>query len=167
VKTRSVELERVKREAERAEAETFAPINKEVVAKFAQIKEDFEDIQILESAIVKTYTTGKTIDYALIETSAAGISRKAKRLDSNLFAAKSEKKEDKTLSDKSEEKPKKTKSVRDLIIELDGAIGDFVSSKIFGNIKVIDPEVALSTRKDLLKILELSEQLALEAKKLQ
>jgi len=166
VKARSIELERIKREAEKVDAEKYAPINKEIVAKFPQIKEDFEDIQILEAAIIKAYTNGKTIDYSLIESSANGIARKAKRLDSNLFAAKDEKKVDNPLDEKSKEKVQKTKTLRDLIVELDDSIGSFVSSKIFGNIKIIEPEVAIKTRTDLLNILKLSELLALEANKL-
>lgn len=162
IKMRSVELERAKREAAKSEAASFAPINKELTAKFPQIKEDFEGIQILQAAVIKAYTTGKTIDYALIETSANGISDKAKRLDENLFAKS--KKDRKT--DKSKETVEKEKSVGDLIVELDNAIGSFVSSKIFVNFKVIEPESAIQTRSDLLDILHLSARLSASANKL-
>jgi hypothetical protein len=162
IKMRSAELERVKRDAAKAEAEKFAPINTEIMAKFPQIKEDFEAIQILEAAIIKGYTTGKTIDYNLIEICASEINKHAKRLDSNLFAeTKKEKKEQNSVI-----KEEKAKNIKDLIIDLDNAIGNFVSSKIFGNLKVIEPEVAVSTRNDLLKIRNLSQKLADEAKKL-
>jgi hypothetical protein len=162
IKMRSVEMERIKREAQIAEASAFAPINKEISAKFPQIKEDFEGIQVLEGSIIKAYTTGKSIDYGLIESAAEGINKKAQRLDTNLFAAtKAEKKEEKTT-----EKVEKPKIIRDLIVELDNAVGDFVSSKIFGNIKVIEPDVAIKTRNDLLNILKLSELVAAEAKKM-
>src|SRR5258706_3600174 len=166
IKMRSIEMERIKRETQRVEAATFAPINTDMAVKFPQIKEDFEGIQISETAIVTAYTTGKTIDYSLIESSADAIYKKAKRLDSNLFAASAEKKVDPSSDDKPKQKTEKTKSARDLIIELDSTIGSFVSSKIFGNIRVIEPEVAIKTRTDLLKILDLSEKLSLEAKKL-
>lgn len=164
IKMRSVEMERMKREAQKAEAASFAPINTEISAKFPQIKEDFEGIQISEAAIVRAYTIGKTIDYSLIETSADLINKKAKRLDSNLFAATGEKKTDQSLGDKHKEKLEMTKSIKDLIVDLDTTIGSFVSSKIFANIKIIEPEVAIKTRTDLLKILQLSEKLSLEAK---
>jgi len=166
IKMRSVELERIKREAQIEEAASFAPINSNISAKFPQIKEDFEGLQILEAAIIKAYTTGKTIDYGLIETSADGISKKAKRLDTNLFAANVESKENKSQNDKSKEDAEKKKSIRDLIVGLDTAIGDFVSSKFFGNIKVIEPEVAIKTRTDLLSVLRLSEQLSIAAQQL-
>jgi hypothetical protein len=166
IKMRSVEMERMKQEARRTEAAAFAPINKDISARFPQIKEDFEGIQISEAAIITAFTTGKTIDYSLIASSADEINKKAKRLDSNLFAVSAEKKAGHTSDEGGKEKIEKPKSVRDLIIELDKAIGSFVSSKIFGNIKVIDFEVAINTRTDLLNILKLSEKLSLEAKDL-
>ena len=162
IKMRSVELERIKREAVQAEAASFAPINTKLSAKFPQIKEDFEGIQLLEDAIIKAYTTGKTINYNLIESAANGINTKAKRLDSNLFADTKKEKEDVTTK----KDPEKVKPVRDLIVELDNTIGSFVKSKIFGNIKIIEPEVAIKTRTDLLNILQLSEKLSAEAKKM-
>jgi hypothetical protein len=161
IKLRSVELERVKREANKNDPASFAPINSEIKAKFPQIKEDFENIQISEAAIIKAYTTGKTIDYNMIQSSAENINKKAKRLDANLFATKLEKKDD-----KSKEKEEKPKAIKDLIVALDNSIGSFVSSKIFGNIKTIDADVAVKTRTDLVKILDLSEMLSKEAGKM-
>ncbi len=161
IKLRSAEIERIKREADKSNASSFAPINTEIKAKFPQIKEDFESVQLLQAAIIKAYTTGKTIDYGMIETSAEGINKKAKRLDANLFASKIEKK-----SDNSKAKQTKIKSVKVLIVELDNSIGSFVSSKIFGNINVVDPVVALKTRTDLVNIMDLSGQLSKEAGKM-
>jgi hypothetical protein len=161
IKLRSVEIERIKRDADKNNPASFAPINAEIKAKFPQIKEDFETVQILEAAIVKAYTTGKTIDYGLIQTSAEGINKKAKRLDANLFASRLEKQDD-----KSNEKTEKQKSIKELIVALDTSIGSFVSSKIFGNVNVIDPAVAVKTRTDLVKILDLSDKLSKEAKKM-
>lgn len=165
IKARSVEMDRMKQEAQRVEAASFAPVNKDIVAKFPQIKEDFEGIQIFQATIVTAYTTGKTIDYLLIGVSADGINKKAKRLDSNLFAPSSNKKGDKAKDDNEPQKLEKTRTIRELIVDMDKAIGSFVSSPIFGNIKVIEPEVAMKTREDLIKILELSEKLSAEAKK--
>ena len=160
IKLRSVELERVKRDANKNDPATFAPINKDIKAKFPQIKEDFESIQIAEAAIIKAYTTGKTIDYNMIQTSAENINKKAKRLDDNLFATKLEKKGDK------KEKEQKPKTIKELIVDLDHSIGNFVSSKIFGNINVVETDVAIKTRTDLVKILDLSEKLSKEAGKM-
>jgi hypothetical protein len=165
IKMRSVELERVKRESTQAEAAKFAPINSKMNLKFPEIKEDFEGMQLSQTAIITAYTGGQTIDYALIGSSAEAIISKAKRLDANLFPdATAQKLESETP--KSKDKEEKPKSMRDLIVELDNTIGSFVSSKIFANLKIIEPEVAIKTRTDLLKIQELSEKLILEAKKM-
>lgn len=162
LKTRSIEIDRIKQEALKNAAAKYAPINTEIKAKFPRIKEDFESIQISEAAIINAYTTGKTIDYGLIGTSADAINRNAKRLDANLFdVSKTERN-----GDKPPKKEAKPKTLRDIIIELDKAIGDFVSSKIFGNIKLIEPEVAIKTRTDLQRVMQLSEELSIEAKKL-
>lgn len=160
IKTRSIEMERMKQESERTEAALFAPINKDISSKFPQIKEDFEGIQMADAAIIKAYSSGKTIDYHAISVFADEISKKSKRLDSNLFALPGDKKDDKTDA----VKPDKVRPVRDLIVDLDNAIGDFVSSKIFANIKVIEPSVAIKARTDLLKVLHLSEELSVSAK---
>jgi len=165
IKTRSVEMERMKKEARQAEAASFAPVSKDIVARFPQIKEDFEGIQIFQTTIVNAYTTGKAIDYVLIGVSAEGMNKKAKRLDSNLFAASSDKEGEKAKANKDLQKTEKTRTVRELIIDLDKAIGEFVSSPIFGNIRVIEPEVAIKTREDLIRIMQLSDSLYSEAKK--
>mgnify|MGYP001619264716 CR=1 FL=1 len=162
LKMRSAELEKTKRDETVAAAAKFAPINKDIVARFPQIKEDFEGLQMAQAAIITAYTTGKKIDYSLIETSANEILKKAKRLDSNLFSPQTEIIED----DPAKKDEKKQKTIRDLIVELDNTIGSFVSSKIFGNIKIIEPEVAIKTRTDLIKIEKLSIELAKESAKL-
>ncbi|MEK7724023.1 MAG: hypothetical protein AAB336_06730, partial [Acidobacteriota bacterium] len=162
LKMRSAELEKTKRDETVAAAAKFAPINKDIVARFPQIKEDFEGLQMAQAAIITAYTTGKKIDYSLIETSANEILKKAKRLDSNLFSPQTEIIED----DPAKKDEKKQKTIRDLIVELDNTIGSFVSSKIFGNIKIIEPEVAIKTRTDLIKIEKLSIELANDSAKL-
>ncbi len=92
-KANSIEMERMKREAERP-TETNSAVHTKAQSKFPQIKEDFEGIQIAESAIIKTYTTDKKIDYALVEISAEDIIKRTKRLDSNIFAEPITKKEE-------------------------------------------------------------------------
>lgn len=166
-KMNSIELERIKREAQRP-TETNSAIDAKAQSKFPQIKEDFEGIQISQSSIIKTYTTDKKIDYALIESSAENIIKRAKRLDANLFADPLKKNEEE--KEEKNKKPaanaEKPKSLRDLIVELDNAIGSFVTNPIFGNLKVVDPKAAVKAREDLILIEELSEKILTEARKL-
>ncbi|MBS1794842.1 MAG: hypothetical protein JSS81_13360 [Acidobacteria bacterium] len=154
---RALQLERVKREANK---KALPEPDQEQIVKLAEIKEDFEGIQKLENEIVKAYTTGKTINYGKIEDSAARISKKALRLDANLFGSPAD---DRPEAGKRDEKKKK--GVRELIIELDGAIGNFVRSPIFSNGKLVDSKVSEKSQSDLRKIIKISEALSEEAKK--
>lgn len=158
IRMRSLQLERVKRDSNKV---VWQAATKEQTAKFAEIKEDFENIQKLQSTIVKTYTSGKKINFGKIDDSAAKISKKALRLDANLFGSESDERSKTKSNDEVG-----TKSVRDLIIELDYAIGNFVRSPIFTNNKLIDSNMSEKSQIDLQKIIKLSEILSKEAKKL-
>ena len=158
IRMRSIAIERAKRDSNNP---TKKEPTKEEIIKFAEIKEDFENIQKLQNQIVKSYTTGKKINYEKISDSAAELSKKALRLDANLFRAES----DNRNKTKSKDEVG-TKSVRNLIIELDEAIGNFVSSPIFTNNKLIDSKLSEKTQLDLQKIIKFSETLSKEAKQL-
>ena len=116
VRRRSMELERIKKEAD----ETFPhESNEEAAIRFAKVKNDYEHIQKLQAEIVKAYTTGKEINYSKISNSAAELNKKAIRLETSLFNINE-------VADKNIDK-KKSVSVRDLIIELDKVLGNFVT----------------------------------------
>ena len=81
------------------------------------------------------------------------------RLDVNLFGAKMGKSD-------INEKPKnfKQKTVKDLIVELDNAVGNFVGSPIFQNANVINEQASEKAQQDLQRIMKLSDALSNEAK---
>jgi cell fate (sporulation/competence/biofilm development) regulator YlbF (YheA/YmcA/DUF963 family) len=153
VRSRAIELERAKRDANKV----IIKDSKELAAKFAEIKEEFEDIQKLQATIIKAYTTGKAIDYAKIANSAAEMHKKSLKLNENLFNPSPTKTEEK--------KDQKPKSVRDLIVDLDNAIGKFIGSPLFSNNKIVDSKTSEKAQTDLQNIIELSEKLFWEAKK--
>jgi hypothetical protein len=164
IRLRSVELERIKREANKSavsSAGLTASVNTDIDKKYPQIKEDFEGIQNNQSAIIKTYTTGEKINYKQIKLLAEEIKKNSKRLDENLFVAKAEVKKE-----ESAEKDEKVKGVKELIVYLDNAVGDFVSSPMFQNLRVVDSAVAGKAQFNLAKIIELSDLLAKEAGKM-
>lgn len=163
IRLRSIELERIKRQSLSKDSEDYGTINPNLESKFSQIKEDFENIQIYEAAIIKAYTMSKQIDYKLIASSAKDLNKKSKRLDANLFLYKVEPEEkDQTTS----ANDKKNYDLKELIINLDKAMGEFVTSKIFVDHKTIDAVAATKARKDLANVLKFSEMLAKEAGKL-
>lgn len=182
VKGRSNELERVDRQMKKDEGKsknkkavtiTNEPVEDTLAAKYGEIKTDYEQIQLSQDSIIKTYQGGGKIDYAQISKLSQEISNSAVRLNSNLFpapsAANADAKKNESLTMKKEETEKETKkpkSIRDLIVDLDSAIGSFATSPMFQNLRVVDTAVADKTKLDLDRIIELSAILNAEAGKL-
>jgi hypothetical protein len=167
VKGRSNELERIDREAKKNKKDSNRSKNQteedKLALKFTEIKEDYETIQTSQTAVTDAYTTGAKIEYGQIAKSAAEVNKSAQRLKANLFPPPAEKSREKT-DEKNEEQPI-SKSVRDLIIDLDNAVGAVVSSPMFQNLRVIDPKVAEKTKSDLETVIKLSDALRKEAEK--
>jgi hypothetical protein len=162
IKLRSVELERIKREAEKT-----AKVRRDdgVELNFSMIKNDFEGIQKEQSNIIAGYQSVGDIDYKKIKDSSNKMTEMAVRLKSNLFLPAA----DKESNTKAEENPAtdaNKKSVRNLIVDLDNAIGSFVSNTMFQNLKAIDPELSKKAQADLNNIIKLSSDLWLESKKM-
>jgi hypothetical protein len=157
---REVTLERVKRDAKKSPKTST---DDTAAIKLAQIKSDFENIQTLLAEIIKTYTTGDKIDYLKISEYAAEVQRRSIRLRSNLFIIKA----DKINSDKGkdQESPKAGEAgVRELIIELDRAIGEFVENPIFKSKNLVAQKDAEASRACLENIIEISTALSSKAK---
>ncbi|MBX7172227.1 MAG: hypothetical protein K1X72_14775 [Pyrinomonadaceae bacterium] len=154
VRRRSMELERVQKEANQV---NYEESSKEQKIKFAQIKDDFENIQKLELQIIQTYTTGKKINYQKISESATEISKRAARLNTNLFLPKTE-------QDQKAPNEIKAKNVRDLIVDLDNKIGDFINSPIFKNNNLVDSKASEKAQGDLENIIKISDLMAQKAK---
>lgn len=158
IKMRSIDLERVKRDAAKVQKPV---VSREDQIRFEKTKDNFEKLQKLQDRIILAYTTEKEINYSRISRSAAEMREKSLWLDENLFGATEEETEELATLEASE-----TKSVRDLIIELDAALGAFVGSPMFQNNKVVDKETSRETQLDLENIIRLSGMLSSEAAKL-
>ena len=170
VKARSVELERAKRDANKpgGSATTSASAEDKLAAKYDEIKTDYEQIQLSQDAVVKIYQGIGKIDYAQIGKSALEINRSAARLNANLFPPNEipgGEKEEKAET-KKDEKAKAPKSVRDLIVDLDNAVGSFATSPMFQNLRTADAATSAKASLDLEKIIELSASLNAEAEKM-
>ncbi len=149
IRMRSVELERAKREANKSFSNES---NEETAIRFANIKVDFENIQKLQAEIIKAYTAEKEINYQKISESATEIHKKSKRLEANLFNT--------TPKVEKKDKEKKQLGIKDLIIELDTAIGSFVDSPIFKSNNLIEKKDAEESQANLENIIKLSRKLA-------
>ena len=151
VKGRSNEIERVKRDAEKPE--------KKPEETFPQIKEDFEQIQLVNSNVLQAPPAAAGPDYGRVAEAAAEIKQRAARLKTNLFGAESGKqpkeKEDKSQPD-----------LKSLLSALDAAVSNFVNSPIFQNTKVVNPEESAKAKRDLEEVIKLSNKIVKEAERL-
>jgi hypothetical protein len=179
IKTRSIELERVDRAAKKGKTNpanaTTTPAEDRLAVKYSEIKTDYEQIQKSQDVVIKTYQGTGKIDYAQIGKSALEINTSAIRLNSNLFPeseskdleTKKEMNETvKSQKEAEEKEPKKTKSVRDLIVDLDNTIGSFATSPMFQNLRTVDAAVSEKAKLDLEEIISLSAALNSEARKM-
>ncbi len=157
LRMRELQLERFRRDANKLSPNETS---EEVEIRFANIKDDFEGIQKLQTGIVKAYTTGKTVDYDKIQRSAAEINKRSVRLGFNFFGS--------NLEADSEKRSKELarKGVRGLIIDLDKKMGDFVSSSLFRNHVVVDVAENAKAEANLKGLVEISSALSLAAGKL-
>ena len=153
-KIRAIELERLKREAHKPLPDEDAAARE---LRFRETKKRFEDIQKLQGRIIRTYTTGKTINYARIGESASDMSDSAKWLDENLFGTEPDEMEPGKVTRARRE------DVRDLIVELDGAIGKFVESPVFKPSNVLEKSDYQEAQKWLRRVILISRRLAAAA----
>ncbi|HEY8562398.1 MAG TPA: hypothetical protein VIL74_18620 [Pyrinomonadaceae bacterium] len=161
VKLRSIELERVKRDARKPQSEKLGPAE---VNNFLEIKADFEKIQILEGGIVAAYKTGKQIQFNKIAAFSAELNQSALRLKRNLFSIPI--KDEKNAAIESESKSKSRASdLKGLIVELDASIGAFVNNPIFRSPKKARLKEKERAVTDLERVIELSVALQREAEK--
>lgn len=161
-KTRSIELERVERDANKIgtspnnTAKKQPAAEDELAAKYAEIKTDYEQIQLSQDAIIKAYQSAGKIDYAQISKSALEMNKSAARLNSNLFPATEKSDAEKVEKKEEKKETKSVKSMRDLIVDLDVKIGTFATSPMFQNLRIVDAAVSAKAKMDLEKISELS-----------
>jgi len=155
IRIRSIELERVKSESYRSAAAEKAATERKI--NYSQIKQDFELLQQLQNQIVKTYVTGKQINYGRIGALSSKLNECAERLDKNLllFAETEVKKSNKNVS--------APEDVKDLIVIIDKSIGKFVTSPVFQNLVIIEPNDAEKAELELRNIIRLSNFLAQKA----
>lgn len=158
IRMRSNELERIRRENRKPKTDNDSIVRE---IKFAEVKENFENIQKIQNSIVKVYTTGKTINYEKISELAENLKKNALKLDVNLFGERS----DATDIDKKSDKEKsKRRDVKILIVDLDNSIGEFIKNPIFQNLKIVDSNDSKKAQKNLKRIMDLSDMLSEQAK---
>lgn len=162
IKGRSVELERIKKEAAKAD-----PNNQPQVPalKFQEIKEDFEQIQLSQNNIITAYTKVQVINFAKISENAQEINKRGIRLKDNLFPAVGSKDDKKSKDKKKPEDISMPQDVKTLIIDLDNTLAAFTGNPMFTNPQVVNADSNARAEAELAKIIKLSGALQQEADK--
>ena len=128
---------------------------KEQVSLFAQIREDFTRLQVINNEMMQTVFVNKNIDRKLIVKTITEINKRASRLSENLVLPK--------IDDKaSVQKLAETRNDRSLeasLLALDHCIMSFIANPLFKQPNVVDSQNALKARSDLNLIVRLSEEL--------
>jgi hypothetical protein len=165
LKDRSIEMERVKRE-ENKNVVTGKPGEAMAESKFTQIKEDFEQIQLSQSAIVAAYSKSKNIDYKLISMGSEQITQRGTRLSENLFTPPPQKNEKKKKDKKVEvvneavaAPPPLPSDIKSLISEMDNTLVLFISNPMFTNSRVLSAADQADAKSKLDYIIRLSTKL--------
>jgi hypothetical protein len=133
-----------------------------VRAIVAQVKEDFERIQVIRNEIVRATSANNGLDYKFISQATEEIKKRSSRLKNNLALPDSEE----------NEKSKKSVSnfnhaqIKDALHTLCNRIESFVKSSIFETPGVIDAELSVKANRDLQSMIELSSNIRNVAQRL-
>jgi hypothetical protein len=116
----------------------------------AQIKEDFERMQVVNNQMMRVVTTSDSLDYKLVSESLEEINRRAKRLKENLRM------QDIEAKGHGDDKVAGVVEVKASLSTLDDFIMSFVQSPLFQNPKLIDANQRAKAGSDLANIIGLS-----------
>jgi len=167
LKDRSIDMERVKRDENKGVV-TGKPGEAIAESKFNQIKEDFEQIQVSQSAVVAAYQKVGKIDYQLIATGAEQVVKRGTRLKENLFPPPPQPKDDKKKKGKDKEPAKEEPvtetrripdDIKSLIADIDNTLALFVGNAMFSNTRVVNASDHAKGKADLEHIIALSNKL--------
>jgi hypothetical protein len=151
IKSRSIELERTKRDASKR------PLDKDSPGKFPEIKEDFEQIQKLNNSVLQLNSAEAPLNYQVVLKFVSEINRRAVRLRLNLFSAESKAKNKQHTAAASQD-------IKTLLADLDKFINKFAHSSIFQNTKLVNSEDSLKAQKDLETVIAVSNSIKAKTK---
>ena len=172
IKNRSVELERIDREAHKPDPKNQAQPDTASAAKFEEVKQDFETLQRLQNDVITEYTTKKKMDYAKIASAAEQMNKSGVRLEANLFPPAVED----TKKKKKSKEPAKLEvqvpvpepmpaDLKGTIVELDNTLAAFVSSPMFTNPQVVNQDENAKSHAKLQRIIALTAAMKAQADK--
>lgn len=133
-----------------------------VQAVIAQVKQDFERIQVARNEIVRAASNGQALDYKFVSEVTGEIKKRASRLEGNLALP------DPEADEKSRNNGGELNEVQiqAALLTLCNRIESFVKSPLFETPGVIDVQHSAKASGDLKSILDLSDSLKKSAERL-
>lgn len=128
---------------------------KEQISLFAQIREDFTRLQVINNEMMRAVFVKSTINRKLIAATTAEINKRSLRLSENLALPRID---DKANNQKPGE-ARDDSSLQEGLLALDRCIMSFIANPLFKQPNVVDAQLALKARRDLDLIIRLSKQL--------
>ncbi|MDQ3710634.1 MAG: hypothetical protein M3388_00205 [Acidobacteriota bacterium] len=157
VKNRSIELERMKRDAAKR------PNSGIYATGFPEIKEDFEKIQKIADNVFELTSGKSSINYAAVLKLVSEINQRAVRLRSNLFSAEPKQKKDAIYK---QQTVFESQDIQTLLKVLDKSITSFVQNSLFQNANLVNSNDSLNAQNNLETVIKISFSIKEKAKKL-
>ena len=130
-----------------------APRQRDYDLTYAQIREDYRQIQLVNNELARAQTSGR-LDAKGVDKSVAEIRRRAARLRENMALPEPEK-----AATKPARPAVSAERVDHLLITLDNLVMAFVTNPIFEQGKVVDVKMSMKARADLEAIIEVSDRI--------
>lgn len=128
---------------------------KNTLSLFAQIREDFTRIQVIDNEMMQTVFVKKVFNIDSIDAATSEINKRALRLREYLVLPRPANE----TNDGKQEPPNDEKEVRGRLVALDRAIIAFVNNPVFKQPQVFDTPSASQAGQDLAEIIQLSKEL--------
>lgn len=135
------------------EKQRRAPLKTDPRLAFAQIRDDFRRIQIVNQEVMQAVSSGNGLDYKYISEATAEIKKRAARLKLNMVFPESEKEESSRKTPEPDDY-----NLKPSLVALDNLIFSFVHNPVFRDAGVIDAKLGGKARRDLDIIIELSDK---------
>jgi len=128
---------------------------KEQISLFAQIREDFTRLQLLNNEMMQTVFVKRSVDLKLIAATSAEINKRAARLSETLVLPRLDNK----AKNPKPTDPGNDSNLQAALLLLDRCVMSFIDNPLFKQPNVVDAQLALKARRDLDLIIRLSKQL--------
>ncbi len=170
-KAKQAEMERRAGEAERqlsawelrmAEVRRPPERHRDANLAYAQIREDYKQIQVVNNDLALVVSKGGALDLKYVEKAVAEIKKRAGRLKENLMLP-----DDQILSEREKTVARtEAEQLKHSLVALDNLVMAFVNNPIFDQPKTVDVQMAVKARRALEGIIEVSDQIKKSGEKL-